>query len=1076
MLQLKLFGSPQIHYQGQALTGFVSAKVRALLIYLAVTGRPHSRDHLAELLWADTPASTRANLRKALSNLRQLIGNTLVEDAKESIALNGAQVWVDVVEFGRLIKGGADQEAVTLYQADFLTGFNLSLSYEFEAWALSEQSRLKTQMVDLLRHLATQQEANSKRSEAISTVRRLLNLEPWHEEHHRWLMALLAKDGQRSAALAHFEVCKRVLWDELAVEPSGETLQLVERIQRANETSIKPRPKPTAIPKPEFPLIGRETELQIIQQAWQRCVQDGAHFVSIAGEAGIGKTRLTQEARIWVEAQGYATFYARSYAAEGALAYSPVVDWLRSEPIRSSLDQLDTVWLNELVRLLPELLKSNPQLSPPKPIADAMQRRLLFEAIARAILVIEKPLLLVIDDLQWCDGETLEWLRFLLRFDSSRPLLVVGGFRVEEVNQDHGVYELIGSLRKSEQVTEFELTALNAQDTRKLFDLVAHEPMTTSQGMSLYQKTSGHPLFAIESVRTQNTNPNGGSSGKSSKVQNVIQTRLSLLSVETRQLVELAATIGRSFSFRLLQRASKQDESTLYQRLEELWQRRVIVDSGLAQFDFSHDRIRESVYAGISPVILQRLHQQIAEAIEELYREDLSEWDAQIAIHYQIAGKSVNALHYFVKAVQTLSSRWALDEALAIVNRALLLADNLPKTEANQHNRLKLLTFQYDIIIDTKGGTAPQLREIAEQALWLSEKLNDHTHNFIARTWLRMYHVFRAERIQAKAISEANLAFAQKTEDPMLLWEAYADLGSANFVTGDLINATLSFDRANEVKRTFDSQIPPSDKKQLNCVEFYSHTAQCYYLAGYLEQAEQWATSALAIAESSNNPATFAVGLELNLQFQVFSCRTDTIKKRVAELSSISQKHGFLFSQKWSNLYYGWALAQEGQPEQAINMLKQVIEYFKSNHYLMLHVKRLCMLIEAYRMAHRYQEGLTTVFEALEFANRTSDQIWVPELYRLQGELLFGSGANSTEVEESYQKSLAVSREQCSRLLELRTSVSLARLWLSQGKRDEAYQLLAPIYNWFTEGFDMPDLIEAKKLLDELTVNVPLSH
>jgi predicted ATPase/DNA-binding SARP family transcriptional activator len=298
MLQLKLFGSPQIHYQGQALTGFVSAKVRALLIYLAVTGRPHSRDHLAELLWADTPASTRANLRKALSNLRQLIGNTLVEDAKESIALNGAQVWVDVVEFGRLIKGGADQEAVTLYQADFLTGFNLSLSYEFEAWALSEQSRLKTQMVDLLRHLATQQEANSKRSEAISTVRRLLNLEPWHEEHHRWLMELLAKDGQRSAALAHFEVCKRVLKEELAVVPSAETIALYEQLQQEifNEDSAKTKAikrkansvtTPHNLPAELTPFIGRTAQLAPLSERLQH-----ERLITLLGPPGVGKTRL----------------------------------------------------------------------------------------------------------------------------------------------------------------------------------------------------------------------------------------------------------------------------------------------------------------------------------------------------------------------------------------------------------------------------------------------------------------------------------------------------------------------------------------------------------------------------------------------------------------------------------------------------------------------------------------------------------------------------------------------------------------------------------------------------------------
>jgi predicted ATPase/DNA-binding SARP family transcriptional activator len=314
-LQIFLFGSPQITYQGQPLTGFVSAKVRALLIYLAVTARPQSRDHLAELLWADTPASIRTNLRKALSNLRQLIGNILVEDGKESITLDTQQLWVDVVEFSRLLNQGADQDASELYQADFLTGFNLSLSYEFEAWVLSEQSRLKTQMVDLLRRMASQHEGNGELTRAIATVRRLLALEPWQEEAHSWLMGLLAQDDQRSAALAHFEICKRVLKEELAVAPSAETLALVERIRQqptlrpqaiptlatkaernnlATRQDTKPRSSvptssPTNLPAQLTPLLGREDDQRRLVELLTKSAR---RLVTLVGPPGIDKTRL----------------------------------------------------------------------------------------------------------------------------------------------------------------------------------------------------------------------------------------------------------------------------------------------------------------------------------------------------------------------------------------------------------------------------------------------------------------------------------------------------------------------------------------------------------------------------------------------------------------------------------------------------------------------------------------------------------------------------------------------------------------------------------------------------------------
>ncbi len=295
-LQLKLFGSPQISYQGQPLNGFVSAKVRALLIYLAVTARPHSRDHLAHLLWEDTPASMKPNLRKALSNLRQLLGDLLVEEGKDLIALDAQRYWVDVVAFERALNSGALTEAAQLYTADFLAGFNPSLSYEFEAWTLREQSRLKSGMVDLLRKLATQQETRNTLTEAIGTVRRLLDLEPWQEESHRWLMELLVKNGQRCAALAHFEVCKGILKQELDVEPDEKTYALYKNILAGSLTFDDAKKvftnrveKASNLPPQLTSFVGREQEIQAICAL---LTNPHCRLVNIIGAGGIGKTRL----------------------------------------------------------------------------------------------------------------------------------------------------------------------------------------------------------------------------------------------------------------------------------------------------------------------------------------------------------------------------------------------------------------------------------------------------------------------------------------------------------------------------------------------------------------------------------------------------------------------------------------------------------------------------------------------------------------------------------------------------------------------------------------------------------------
>ena len=308
VLQLKLFGSPQITYQGQPLTGFHSAKVRALLIYLAVTARPHSRDHLAELLWADTLASFKSNLRKALSNLRQLIGDLLVENTKDLVSLDTKQCWVDVREFDRLLqpdrKHEAVQEAAQLYRAEFLAGFNISVSYEFEAWALGEQSRLKTTLIEALCWLANRYTQQRRFAPAIGIARQLLQLEPWHEETHYQLIELLARNGERSAALAQYEQCVTLLANELTVEPTPAIVELITKIRQGEYSSadttrlttdalLSDRADLAYVDRLEMPdaglFCGREAELAQLQQ-W--LIDDECRLCAILGVGGVGKTSL----------------------------------------------------------------------------------------------------------------------------------------------------------------------------------------------------------------------------------------------------------------------------------------------------------------------------------------------------------------------------------------------------------------------------------------------------------------------------------------------------------------------------------------------------------------------------------------------------------------------------------------------------------------------------------------------------------------------------------------------------------------------------------------------------------------
>ena len=309
-------------------------------------------------------------------------------------------------------------------------------------------------------------------------------------------MLLHAQRGDRAGALRVDHQCVSALAQELGVEPGPDTRTLYERIlNHPGAYTTAPQSADS------FPLVDREEAWQTLLAAWQAAPQAGPSLVLIRGEAGIGKTRLAEELLRWVEGHHLPTASTRAYAAEGRLAYAPIAAWLRTDAYRERLARLEDVWLAELARVLPELLAQRPDLPAPQPLTESWQRQRLFEAIAHAILLDARPSLLHIDDLQWCDGDTLECLHYLLRRDPRAPLLVLGTARDEEVDGSHPLAPWLDRLRPSGRLVEIELTPLTQTAVSELAGEVAGHRLTASEIEVLYRQTEGNPLFVVEMVR-----------------------------------------------------------------------------------------------------------------------------------------------------------------------------------------------------------------------------------------------------------------------------------------------------------------------------------------------------------------------------------------------------------------------------------------------------------------------------------------------------------------------------------------------------------------------------------------------
>jgi DNA-binding SARP family transcriptional activator len=771
-------------------------RLQSLLAYLLLhRNAPQSRTHLAFLLWPDsTEEQAHTNLRHLVYRLRRALPNvnSYLHANKQTLHWYPDVPWtLDVADFERAI-ADADQaersgdqaamrlaveEAVKLYRGDLLPG-------AYEEWLLPERERLRQQFLDVLERLVLLLEKERQYQDAIRLAQRLLRHDPLHEATYRHLMRLYAGSGDRATALRTYHTCVTVLERELAMEPTPPTQEAYQRLLQKDTSSIPPA-IPATVLVGVAPLVGRQPEWVQLQDTWQRTLAGQQGMVVLSGEAGIGKTRLAEEFLAWVDRQGIVTASASCYPAEGALAYAPLATWLRSDTIKPALAALADTWLTEVARFVPEVLGERPDLPHPGPLLEGWQRQRLFEALARAILGVRQPLLLLLEDLQWCDRETLEWLHYLLRFDSPARVLVIGTVRPEEVATAHPLESLLKTLRSGRHVAEILLLPLNAAETASLAAHIAGRDLDEQMAADLYRDTEGNPLFIVETLRMS-----GGKSKRMargdrvalpSRIQAVIAARLAHLSPLGHELASLAAVLGRAFTFQVLTQASPLDEDALVLGLDELWQRRIIREQGAEAYDFSHDKLREVAYAALSTAHRRLLHRRAADALEVVYADRLDEVSGLMAAHYEQAGLIERAVPCYQRAAEVARRLYANAEAILSYQRVLALLNVTSHGQPQQKPWGETILHVYESLGDVLALTVQleEARKAYQEALArvpMSECIREaHLQRKYAQTWKTQRRF--EEALQAYRRAEAALE-GEGVERTTEWWHAWIEIQS----------------------------------------------------------------------------------------------------------------------------------------------------------------------------------------------------------------------------------------------------------------------------------------------------------
>ena len=668
-LQIQLLGDLLIENGDAPIQGVDTPRLQSLLAYLLLHREaPQSRQHLAFLFWPDsTEGQARTNLRKQLYFLRRVLPDGhLYADSKSVRWRAGSPLALDVAQFETCLAEAGEAEAredqkaerealalaASLYKGDLLPG-------NYEDWVLDERERLSQRFAAALERLVQLCEEDRDYRAAIEYSQRLLHHDPVREATHRRLMRLHALSGDRARALRAYHACVTILERELGVEPSSETQAAHRRLLEMEGRPDQWREERVSASS----LIGRDGEWAQLQAAWRTTSRGRPQMVMLEGEPGIGKTRIAEELLDWARRQGIATARTRCYASEGGLAYAPLTAWLRAEALQRTLLSLDTTWLGELARLLPEMVVQRPEIEPPGPLTESWQRQRLFEALSQAFGA-RGHLILLLDDIHWCDPETLGWLPYLLmqrrpggwRGKRAPRVLVVGTLRGEEGRERVQLASLLADLRRSQQLTEIELGPLDEGETASLATNVANQALDPALAADLYRETEGNPFFLIETVRAwlqdgelPGSGPVSNASGRPlpPAVHQAILSRLDRLSAEAREMAGVAATIGRDFTYPVVALACSCDEVMLVRALDELWQRGIVRELGTESYDFAHDKFREVICAEMSAARRRLLHRQVAEALELVHIDDLETVGPQIARHYREAGLPEDAIPHF---------------------------------------------------------------------------------------------------------------------------------------------------------------------------------------------------------------------------------------------------------------------------------------------------------------------------------------------------------------------------------------------------------------------------------------------
>ena len=1037
MLDISLLGEVRVAADS-SVVALRSSRVLALIGFLvAHRGAPQRREYIAAQFWPDTPEpQARTNLRRELHGLRA----ELPQVDRWLVATGGTLLWqldhgcrVDIAAF----ETAADQAAAALAVAD-AAAFRLAAAGALRAyrgefmpalyddWALAERDRLHRRCLTLLDQLIEAERDAGSYGSAIELARRRIDLEPLEEVGYRMLLQLQAMVGDRAAALQTYHRCASVLERELGVAPDRATTAQYERLadrERPGRAASVPAAAadvaetvPAASP---VRLVGRERELALLQRRWQEAVRGLAGFTVVSGEAGIGKSRLLDEFCSAVRRGGFDALRARCFAARGRLALAPVSEWLRSPALRAARDRLDPVWVREVDRLVPQARAAGPKVLP-RPVADAWQRHRFFEGLARAVLSSGRPTLLALDDLQWCDEHTLAWLQLLLHLGKDHPLLVVAATRPEEVDGNAELTEMLRALRSAGQVTDVTLAPLGADQSAGLAAQVRGTALARREADWLHAATGGYPLLVIESVRAGLLDSLDAADGSEAgqpdpgpQVRALLAGRIAQAGPAARKVAELAAVIGRDFTLELVTGASGLDGEAVIGAVDELWRRRIIREHSPAGYDFIHDLLRATAYAGISPPRRSLLHRCVAEALELAHADDPGAAAAAMAYHFERGDRPARAVPHHVLAAEVATSVFANQKAIRHYQRAAELLRQTPAGRDRDERELVIRAAMAAPLNAQHGYASAEVQAVLERTRDLAEQLGDTRLLLITLVGLFGTRFVQGHVSESHKIALRSLELSH--QHPDVTGQAHFAVAGSATSLGRHEQSLQHFALAQELCY---GEAPSVVGTRVE-VHARAWSAHALWLLGHGDDALQWCDWATARAEEVEHPYSLAVALAYAAITHQLRGDADRTLDAARQVQEVCDRYEFAYYPHWGQILAGWCVGGTAGADQ----IREGLHRLRDQRSLVRHPYYLALLAETLLSAGQDDSAGAVLESARAAAVMHDDRWWLPELYRLDARRHRGAAAS-----DLLCRAITVAEEQGAVALASRAAADLAQL------------------------------------------------